>query len=236
MTIFSANPLSLSVPDPAFETWLRDKGYLEILDERTTTLASPRRPVSTTTTTTTSHLFLFSWLSTLVSLLNQNPFAKLTADDFGGDTPSWTLTFLGPSLSCYSFPSGPSQARMRVHENVKRYARNYAFLSLLFFACSLYQMPIALFGLVSSLAFWELFRLCSNRWTLENYPIFRQALLRVLQFATAVTLYFSNVQIAFLFAIGISYAAMILHASLRKLTPSKQPTRVDGYKRSQRNR
>ncbi|CDP00643.1 unnamed protein product [Coffea canephora] len=36
--VFSSNPLALSVPDLAFESWLRDKGYLEILDQRTSDL------------------------------------------------------------------------------------------------------------------------------------------------------------------------------------------------------
>ncbi|CAL9072489.1 unnamed protein product [Musa textilis] len=31
---FASNPLSLSVSEPAFEAWLRDTGYLEILDDR----------------------------------------------------------------------------------------------------------------------------------------------------------------------------------------------------------
>ncbi|ONK78986.1 uncharacterized protein A4U43_C01F1700 [Asparagus officinalis] len=123
--VFSANPLSLSVPDPAFESWLRDTGYLELLDSHSSSSSSSTdtcppsasktpNPNPTLSKTPKS---LFSLLKTLVSLLTLNPFAKLTPDDFAGSTPSWTLAFIG-SLDSYSWPNGPSQARMRVQENV----------------------------------------------------------------------------------------------------------------------
>lgn len=153
--VFSSNPLALSVPDPAFESWLRKKGYLEILDQRTSDL----HRISTASTTTTSSslstttissncpiipnirygLFIsfFSYIKTFVSIFTLNPLSKLTTDDFSGNTPSWTESFFG-SFNSYSFPSSTAQARLRAHENVKRFARNYASLFILFFACSLY--------------------------------------------------------------------------------------------------
>lgn len=159
---FSANPLSLSVPEPVFESWLRDTGYLEILDQRTTdlhrhsssTASSAAAAASSDAAVTNSSaaavstsngvfVLIFSHIGTLLSLLTLNPFAKLTSDDFSGDTPSWTLQFVG-SFDSYSFPSSPSQARLRVHENVKRHARNYASLFVLFFACSLYALSISI--------------------------------------------------------------------------------------------
>ncbi|KDO36431.1 hypothetical protein CISIN_1g047994mg, partial [Citrus sinensis] len=100
--VFASNPLSLNVPDPAFESWLRDSSYLEILDTATTTSATAVTTASTKETAT---------------------------------TPSWTREFIG-ALRSYSFPSSPHTLKLRVHENVKRYARNYASLFILFFACS----------------------------------------------------------------------------------------------------
>ncbi|KAK9152832.1 hypothetical protein Sjap_000312 [Stephania japonica] len=241
---FSANPLSLSVPEPAFESWLRDSGYLEILDDRTaaldrrssaaanntsSTAASTSSSRYTTTTTTTRSVLsvVFAHLTTLLSLFTLNPFAKLSAEDFSGDTPSWTAAFIGDSGS-YSVPSSPAQARLRVHENVKRYARNYSTLFIVFFACSLYQIPVALLGSISSLVLWDLFRLGCEKWGLDGYPSSRQLLIRLVQCATAVVLYCSNVQLAFFCAVAIVYAVMILHASLRKLSPLKQPSRAEG--------
>ncbi|KAL2245442.1 PRA1 family protein H [Sesamum indicum] len=247
--VFAPNPLSLSVPEPAFESWLRDSGYLEILDQRTTdlhrisTTAKPSNSAahSTTTPTPTSippkRVFfvsrLFSPIWTLLSLLTFNPFSKLATDDFAANTPPWTLAFFGSSES-YSFPSSPSQARLRVHENVKRFARNYASLFVLFFACSLYQLPIALSGLISCLALWDVFKFSSDRWGLDRYPIIRQTLIRIAQCVTAVILLISNVQLAVFWALGVSYAVMILHASFRKLTPAKQPAVRGGYRRTAR--
>lgn len=245
---FSANPLSLSVPEPVFESWLRDTGYLEILDQRTTDL---HRHSSTTTATSASSdatvtnstaaaaavsisngvfVLIFSRIGTLLSLFPINPFAKLTSDDFSGDTPSWTVKFVG-SLDSYSFPSSPSQARLRVHENVKRYARNYASLFVLFFACSLYQKLLSLVGLISCLALWDVLKLCGARWGLEQRPVIKQSLIRFAQCATAVILFCTNVPMALFSAIAVSYAVMILHASFRKLTPSKQSTSKDGNRR-----
>lgn len=245
---FSANPLSLSVPEPVFETWLRDTGYLEILDQRTTdlhrhssTTAAAATTASSDTAVTNSaaaavsisngvFVLIFSRIGTLLSLLTLNPFAKLTSDDFSGDTPSWTLQFVG-SFDSYSFPSSPSQARLRVHENVKRYSRNYASLFVLFFACSLYQKLLALVGLISCLALWDVLKLCGDRWGLEQHPVIKQSLIRISQCATAVILFCTNVQMALFSALAVSYVVMILHASFRKLTPSKQSTSKDGNRR-----
>ncbi|KAK6134636.1 hypothetical protein DH2020_031561 [Rehmannia glutinosa] len=240
--VFAPNPLSLSVPEPAFESWLRDSGYLEILDQRTTDLhrlSTTTKPSevaagSATTSISPDGVFFvsqfFSRIWTLLSLFTFNPFSKLATDDFSGDTPSWTIAFFGSSES-YSFPSSPSQARLRVHENVKRFARNYASLFVLFFACSLYQLPIALIGLISCLALWDVFKFSGDRWGLDRYPFMRQTLIRIAQCATAVILFISNVQLAVFCAFGVSYAAMILHASFRKLTPAKQ-TAVRGGRRN----
>ncbi|KAK2369373.1 hypothetical protein P8452_57040 [Trifolium repens] len=226
--VFSSNPLALSVPEPAFESWLRDTGYLEIIDQRTSEAADA---TAATTTVNSSPLVpatsISSKLLTVLSFITLNPFAKLTAEDFSADTPSWSRSFVG-SYSSYSFPSSPSQARFRVHENVKRYARNYAYLFIVFFASALYKMPLALVGLISCLALWDFFKFCSDRWGLDQYSVLRQCLLRIAQCATAIILIISNVQMALLCAISVSYAGVILHAAFRKLTPAKQSSQVRG--------
>lgn len=230
--VFSANPLSLSVPEPAFESWLRDSGYLEVLDHRASSAATTISDSATTATaasTITSSTFsitgvVFSHLLTLLSLFTFNPFSKLTAEDFAAPTPSWTYGFVGSGDS-YSFPSSPAQARLRVHENVKRYARNYATLFVLIFASTLYQMPLALVGLISCLILWDVIKFCGDKWGLDQRPVIRQCLVGVAQCASAVILMYSNVQMSLFYALSITYAGMILHATFRKLTPAKQPSR-----------
>ncbi|XP_030928228.1 PRA1 family protein H [Quercus lobata] len=229
--VFSSNPLSLSLPEPAFESWLRDSGYLEILDHctattttTTTTTTNSDDPSSTTSTTTSITSCILSHIVTLLSLFTLNPFSKLTADDFSDQTPSWTHRFFG-FCDSYSFPSSPAQARLRVHENVKRYCRNYATLFIIFFACTLYQMPLALVGLISCLALWDVFKFCADKWGLDHHPVVRQCLVRIAQCVTAVILIYSNVQMAMFCALGISYAGMLFHAAFRKLAPAKQPSR-----------
>ncbi|GAB4849480.1 PRA1 protein H [Ancistrocladus abbreviatus] len=250
--VFSSNPLSLSVPEHAFESWLRDSGYLEILDQRTTELHRLNNTTTTTTApstsssavTTTKHrpstttvptttvtaiaygiiMSIISAIVTIFSVFTLNPFSKLTTDDFSGQTPSWTHGFVG-SCNSYSFPSTPAHARMRVHENVKRFTRNYATLFILFFACTLYQMPLTLVGLVSCLGLWDFCRFCNGKWVFDRYPLCQQILIRAAQCAGAIILLFSNVQLALFFTLGVSYAVMMLHASFRKLTPAKQPSK-----------
>lgn len=39
-------------------------------------------------------------------------------------------------------------------------------------------MPIALFGLILSLALWDVFKFCSEKWQLDRYPLTRQCLVR----------------------------------------------------------
>ncbi|KAL5736383.1 hypothetical protein ACOSQ2_031171 [Xanthoceras sorbifolium] len=221
--VFASNPLSLSVPDPAFESWLRDSGYLEVLDNSSSASASAAaNPASNTATAVTHGILHYLW--TFLSLFTVNPFSKLTTDDFSAATPSWTREFLG-FLDSYAFPSSPDTLRLRVHENVKRYARNYASLFILFFACSLYQMPLALVGLLATLALWDFFKYSNDRWKLDRYPVIRQFLVRIAQCATVVILICLNVQTALFCAFAVSYAVMLLHAAFRKLTPAKQPSR-----------
>ncbi|GLT69697.1 hypothetical protein SLA2020_418280 [Shorea laevis] len=230
--VFSSNPLALSVADTAFDSWLRDSGYLDVIDNQHSTATEATAPASSMTGATTSPTkFIFGLLVSLVSklwilisLFMFNPFSKLTTDDFSGETPSWTLLFFG-DVGSYSFPASVSQGKLRVHENVKRYARNYISLFILFFACSLYQMPLALVGLISSLALWDIFRFCSERWGLDCHPMTRQILVLTAQCATAILLIFLNVQMALFCALSVSYSVMILHAAFRKLTPVKQPSR-----------
>ncbi|KAF5730692.1 PRA1 family protein H [Tripterygium wilfordii] len=231
--VFSANPLSLSVPDPAFDSWLRDSGYLDLLDHRSssTATASTTTNASAKDDANNSDNFFFQFvpsflsrLGIILSLLTLSPFSKLTTDDLSGETPSWTSGYLG-NFGSYSFPSSAEQARLRVQENIKRYARNYASLFILFFACSLYQMPVALVGLLSSLALWDLFRFCSDRWGFERHPVTRQVLVRTVQCATVVILLLLKIQMAIFYALAVTYAVMMLHATLRKLTPMKQPSR-----------
>lgn len=52
---------------------------------------------------------------------------------------------------------------------------------MLVFLAHRYQMPLALVGLMLSLALWDVFKYCGDRWGLERYPILRQTLVRIAQ-------------------------------------------------------
>ncbi|CAN1145885.1 PRA1 family protein H [Linum perenne] len=239
--VFSANPLSVSVPDAAFESWLRDSGYLELIDQNSSSSSSAVTvsssaaassnndtvaAASTSDTLITGEIFnsLFSVIVVLLSVVTINPFSKLAAQDLSGGTPSWTSAFIGDYTS-YSFPSASDQARLRLQENVKRYAKNYATLFVACFACALYQMPLALIGLISCLAVWDMFKFCNERWGWDGHPLLQQVLVRTAQCASAVILIMLNVQRALICAVSVSYAVMILHGTFRKLTSARQPPR-----------
>ncbi|GAA0150466.1 membrane traffic protein [Lithospermum erythrorhizon] len=171
---FRANPLSLSVGETELEAWLRETGYLEIVDQGSSSSASSSSS---------------SIITLAVTVLTVNPFSKLRSDDFSGGTPSWSRGGFIGCVESYSFPWSTEQARMRVHENVKRYARNYSSLFLLFFASSLYQMPFAVVGLILSLAIWDTFKFCGDRWGLDQYPLLRQILIRIAQCGQFILVY-----------------------------------------------
>uniref|UniRef100_A0A0E0DJP5 PRA1 family protein n=1 Tax=Oryza meridionalis TaxID=40149 RepID=A0A0E0DJP5_9ORYZ len=177
---FKPNPLSLSVPDPALDRWLRDSGYLDILDSSASASASASTSSSPSATTTTAAASSTSTLinptsaaaavlafaRTLASVLALNPFARLSTTDLAAPTPSWSLAFLGPpGAASYSWPPTSTQARLRVQENVRRYARNYAALSILVFACCLYHMHC---HLPSSLIVALIAFICSQSLRLRN--------------------------------------------------------------------
>ena len=42
-------------------------------------------------------------------------------------------------------------------------------------------MPIALVGLITSLALWDVLRFCNEKWRLDRYPFIWQALIRTSQ-------------------------------------------------------
>jgi len=42
-------------------------------------------------------------------------------------------------------------------------------------------MPLALIGLISSLALWDVFKFCSDRWGWDRYPVLRQVMVRTAQ-------------------------------------------------------
>ncbi|KAL6594378.1 hypothetical protein ACP70R_048571 [Stipagrostis hirtigluma subsp. patula] len=193
---FKPNPLSLSVPDPALDRWLRDSGYLDLLDSTAaapgaspsaSASAAAASPASGASAGVAANVLAFA--RTLASLLALNPFARLSAADLAAPTPSWSLAFLGPpGAASYSWPPTPTQARLRVQENVRRYARNYAALSILVFACCLYRMPMALLGMLASVAVWEGVRYSREHWGLTSrMPGLAQALLHCAQIVYCYT-------------------------------------------------
>jgi hypothetical protein len=151
---FKPNPLSLSVPDPALDRWLRDSGYLDLLDSTTggpSSASAPSASASAAASPVAGPVSsgvaadVLAFARTLASLLALNPFARLSTADLAAPTPSWSLAFVGaPGAASYSWPPTPTQARLRVQENVRRYARNYAALTILVFACCLYVSSIVL--------------------------------------------------------------------------------------------
>ncbi|XP_040384542.1 PRA1 family protein H isoform X4 [Oryza brachyantha] len=213
MSSFKPNPLSLSVPDPALDRWLRDSGYLNLLDSSastpTTASSSAAAPANPASASAAAAADVLAIARTLASVLALNPFARLSAADLAAPTPPWSLAFLGPpGAASYSWPPTPTQARLRVQENVRRYARNYAALAIVVFACCLYRMPMALLGMLAILVVWEGVRYCRERWGLASRePRVGQFLLHCAQIV------------------------MMLHACFRKLTPPNLP---DPGKRNRR--
>lgn len=51
-----------------------------------------------------------------------------------------------------------------------------------------YQKLLALVGLISCLALWDVLKLCGDRWGLEQHPIIKQSLIRIAQCGESIFL------------------------------------------------
>ena len=49
-------------------------------------------------------------------------------------------------------------------------------------------MPLALLGLVSCLALWDIVKFCGDRWGLDKYPVVWQCLVRIAQCGKLLTI------------------------------------------------
>ncbi|KAJ0017017.1 hypothetical protein Pint_11625 [Pistacia integerrima] len=123
------------------ELFSLDEFYRNVLLDTNSAALSTTSSTTATTTSATITRNLFHYLWTFFSLLKVNLFAKLTTDDFSARTPSWMREFLG-FVGSYSFPLLPDTLELKVQENVKRYARNYATLFILFFAYFLLKFNV----------------------------------------------------------------------------------------------
>ncbi|KAH9325650.1 hypothetical protein KI387_005828, partial [Taxus chinensis] len=118
---FLANPLSLSLPESAFESWVRESGYLERIDQGG---GEGEGEVGVLEGVTSNNKL---WK------INLNPFGKLSAEDLSREAVPWAAQFWGRP-DAYSLPTSITHFNLRTEENVKRYARNYICLSLLIVA------------------------------------------------------------------------------------------------------
>lgn len=205
---FVANPLSLSIPPANFDAWLRDSGYLEILDECAIDPARSGR---------------CGILSSIFSFV-LNPFGNLTVEDLGRPPVPWTGEFwdCGRGLrESYGWPLCGTQLKLRMGENMKRYMGNYLRLFVVIFACFVYKMPITLLGIILVLALWDVIRMFSKSLKLESDSFFHQVLLLFGKIATVVVMIYCKVPLALCWAGLFSFAAVIVHSSLRRITPSK---------------
>ncbi|KAJ9537663.1 hypothetical protein OSB04_030396, partial [Centaurea solstitialis] len=214
---FAANPLALSVPDPIFESWLRDSGYLEVLDQRTSDL----HRISTAAAATHHHhnrrFQLHNHRSAFrrqyrifpigIVILHRNHTLSIHTKsvlEAHERRLLWRYSVVDPRvlrllrlvfISVVSFASSYesygerqailSQLRYAVHRLLRLLSCCFVAANVLVLFCCCYcvryQIPIALVGLVSSLALWDLFAYWGKRWGLDDYPIARECLLRLLQ-------------------------------------------------------
>lgn len=206
---FTANPLSLSIPPATFDAWLRESGHLEVLDK--VAIDPPR---------SSSNALLSSILGFAV-----NPFSNVSVEDLCRPPLPWEGEFwdCGHGLvESYGWPLSSAQLKLRMGENVKRYMGNYLRLFVLILACFIYKMPLALCGLFSVLALWEGLRMFLNYFKLERESFFHQAAILFGKIATAIAMIYCKIAFAVCWAGIFSFAVMVVHSSLRKITPSPQ--------------
>lgn len=210
---FKENPLSLSLSQTAFEEWLRENGHLETLDR----------------TGLDHHLRLPSHSSfrEFSKVLKSNAFMNLTVDDLMKKPVSWTGEFFdcgfGPGET-YSWPRSISQAKLRMDENIRRYTGNYVVLVAIVFLILLYQMPMALLGIISVILVWDTLRRAGDEWGLERNGYRYRALACVGNTVTVVLMVYCKIALALFWAGIASLLVVTAHSCLRRITPAKVVT------------
>ncbi|EFJ07168.1 hypothetical protein SELMODRAFT_186360 [Selaginella moellendorffii] len=207
MPSFVVNPLSLCIPQSSFEAWLKDKGFLEILEKCTLDNAIIAGQGS---------------FVALCKLLKLNPFESLTVEDLGKKPVPWTAEFLdcgkGPAET-YSWPMSVTQVKFRMDENLKRYTGNYLVLIAITFACVLYKMPLALLGVVSLFGLWDGLRILINKFKIQRHGVLFRLLVALGNVGTMLLLMYCRVALALICAAALSFTVLVLHSSMRKITP-----------------
>ncbi|CAK9198878.1 unnamed protein product [Sphagnum jensenii] len=208
---FERNPLSLSLPQAAFEKWLRDSGYLEILDRCVLDHARIAGQGS---------------LAALSKVIKINPFVNLTVEDLLQKPVSWTGEFfdcgLGP-WETFSWPRTITQVKLRMEENVKRYTGNYLILVLIIFLCFLYKMPLAFVGVASIVSLWDTLRKASDEWGLERTSFRYRSLVFLSNIVTVVLMVFCKIAVALCWAGITSFLVVTMHSCLRRITSPPTP-------------
>eukprot|EP00249_Psilotum_nudum_P006081 c19444_g1_i1 orf=496-1143(+) len=213
---FVENPLSLSIPQATFEAWLREHGYLETLDRCVLDNAWSGGP---------------GICSSLLRFMI-NPFKGVTVEDLSKRPVAWTGEFWDCGLGLgesYGLPLSGTQLKLRMEENMKRYMGNYLRLFLCIFLCVLYSMPLALLGVISILGLWDTVRMLSRRIESDGFPKFLLVLGKI---GTAVIVIYCKVALAICWAAFFTFTVVILHGSLRKITPLKGSSRKSEQKHS----
>eukprot|EP00252_Welwitschia_mirabilis_P013358 TRINITY_DN2941_c0_g1_i2.p1 TRINITY_DN2941_c0_g1~~TRINITY_DN2941_c0_g1_i2.p1 ORF type:complete len:219 (+),score=8.40 TRINITY_DN2941_c0_g1_i2:224-880(+) len=183
---FRANPLSLSIPEGEMEAWLKHSGYLQ-----ESKVSEPGNNIGVENAKGVITAF-----ENVGKLLRINPLEKVGVEDVCKTAAPWTPEFFGKPDS-YSWPSSISELESRVHLNTSRFAPNYLRLSLFILACFLYNMPLALLGVASIFATWDLLRICSNRYGIHNHVLLFKALLLIANIVTIILSVYCKVAMAF---------------------------------------
>ncbi|KAJ7283052.1 hypothetical protein O6H91_Y350800 [Diphasiastrum complanatum] len=217
---FLVNPLSLCIPQSAFEAWLRERGYLEILDKCGLDQARMAGQSS---------------FAACCKLLTTNPFANLTMEDLCQKPVPWTDEFfdcgLGPRET-YSWPVSVTQIKLRMEENLRRYTGNYLVLTLVVFLCFLYKVPLAFLGLVSLLGLWATIRKYIYKWGLQRQSVWFGLLLLLGNTATAIIVIYCKIGTVLFWTGVCSFLVLVTHSCFRRITPSRRNHNGEGSKRS----
>uniref|UniRef100_A0A7I4ELT2 PRA1 family protein n=1 Tax=Physcomitrium patens TaxID=3218 RepID=A0A7I4ELT2_PHYPA len=207
---FNENPLSLSLSETAFEAWLRDNGHLETID-RTGLDHHLRFPTQSS----------FKELSKAVK---SNPFMTLTLDDLLKKPVPWTGEFFdcgfGPGET-YSWPRSIAQAKLRMDENIRRYTGNYVILVAVVYFILLYQMPLALVGIIALILVWDSLRRAGDEWGLDRNGYGYRTLAFVGNGVTLVLMVYCKIALALFWAGIVSLLVVVVHSCLRRITQPK---------------
>merc|ERR1712224_195198 len=217
---FKASPLSIAVPEGAFEKWMEE--------EVTFTRSERRNARGGGGEPETSKSYTRRWPK----------LSKLTFNDLISEGKEWVEFFgLKSGLqNSYGLPAMEvSEVIRKADENLSRYLVNYLRATLVMMCCLLCERPESLVGIIVILAIVDWFTKFTAHTNLDKQSTTYQILSILVTLFIWYVVFLSKAVVSISRSLLVAGVVVFLHACLR-LTEDEERQKVKVYKKQKKNR